>query len=287
MFEGPFAFALTAGMAATVNPCGFAMLPAYLSLFLGADHKSGGANAVLRALAVSAALTAGFVAVFGLFGIAITPLALSVEEHLPWVTIVIGVGLVGLGVALLTGRQPTLRIPKLQRGGTDGTLPSMFVFGVSYATASLSCTVGPFLAVTTTTFRSANFVSGVAAFVVYALGMGLVIGVLTVALSVARQSVVQRFRSMLPKINRVAGGLIVLAGLYVAYYGWYEVRVFSGKGGDDPIIDRARRIQGRLTSAVVPDDPLRVAILLTSVLIAAAAWTMIRRRRLTEDEPGM
>jgi hypothetical protein len=117
--------------------------------------------------------------------------------------------------------------------------------------------------------------------------MGLVIGVLTVALSVARQSVVQRFRSMLPKINRVAGGLIVLAGLYVAYYGWYEVRVFSGKGGDDPIIDRARRIQGRLTSAVVPDDPLRVAILLTSVLIAAAAWTMIRRRRLTEDEPGM
>jgi len=30
MLEGPFALALAAGMAATVNPCGFALLPAYL-----------------------------------------------------------------------------------------------------------------------------------------------------------------------------------------------------------------------------------------------------------------
>ena len=30
MFDGPFALAVAAGMAATVNPCGFALLPAYL-----------------------------------------------------------------------------------------------------------------------------------------------------------------------------------------------------------------------------------------------------------------
>ena len=37
VFSGPFALALTAGMAATVNPCGFALLPAYLSAFVGLD----------------------------------------------------------------------------------------------------------------------------------------------------------------------------------------------------------------------------------------------------------
>ena len=68
--------------------------------------------------------------------------------------LVIGIGLVGLGIYLLTGRQIMLNIPKLQKGGSDGTLLSMFLFGVSYAVASLSCTIGPFLAVTSTTFRN-------------------------------------------------------------------------------------------------------------------------------------
>ncbi len=42
VFSGPFALALTAGMAATVNPCGFALLPAYLSAFIGLDDDDAG-----------------------------------------------------------------------------------------------------------------------------------------------------------------------------------------------------------------------------------------------------
>jgi cytochrome c biogenesis protein CcdA len=144
--NGPYAFAVAAGMAATVNPCGFALLPAYLSAFVRLGHRGGRAGTVGRALTVSLVLTAGFVLVFGTFGIIISPLAVRIEEYLPWATVVIGFGLVGLGVALLLGRQLMISIPKLQKGGQDGTLPSMFLFGVSYAVASLSCTIGPFRA---------------------------------------------------------------------------------------------------------------------------------------------
>lgn len=278
MLEGPYALAVTAGMAATVNPCGFALLPAYLSAFLGSDHRQGGVGAVARALSVSAALTAGFVVVFGLFGIVVTPLALSVQDHLPWLTILIGLGLVGLGIVLVTGRQPTLRLPKLQRGGGDGTIGSMFLFGVSYAVASLSCTIGPFLAVTTTTFRSSNVVAGSAVFLAYALGMGLVIGILTVALSLARAGVVHRFRALLPRINRVAGALIVVAGAYVAYYGWYEVRVFRGSDADDPVIDSAVRIQSWLTNTLVTDHPARTAWIAAAAIVIVAVVAAARRR---------
>ncbi len=283
MFDANYGLAVAAGMAATVNPCGFALLPAYLSAFLGSEHRGGGAAAVGRALAVSAALTAGFVVVFGLFGLVVTPLALSIEDKLPWVTVVIGIGLVALGIALLAGRQPTLNIPKLQRGGSDGTLPSMFLFGISYAIASLSCTAGPFLAITTTTFRSSSFIAGLGVYVTYAFGMGIVIGVLTVALSLARSTFVQRFRGALPKINRVAGAFIVVAGIYVAYYGWYEIRVFNGNT-EDPIIDRIRPVQTWLTNAVVPDDPDRVALLaLAAIAIGTAATTIVRRRRAAAE----
>ena len=40
--DAPLALAFTAGMVATVNPCGFAMLPAYLSYFLGLEATPGG-----------------------------------------------------------------------------------------------------------------------------------------------------------------------------------------------------------------------------------------------------
>jgi cytochrome c-type biogenesis protein len=285
MLDGPYALAVAAGMAATVNPCGFALLPAYLGAFLGTDNRAGGANAVGRALAVSGALPAGFVVVFGLFGLVVAPLAVSLDEHLPWVTIVVGISLVGLGIALLAGRQLTLRIPKLQAGGRDGTLPSMFLFGVSYAVASLSCTIGPFLAVTTSTFRSSSIVAGVGVFLAYALGMGIVIGILTVALALAKTSVVHRFRRALPVVNRVAGALLVVAGAYVAYYGWYEIRVFRGDT-EDPIIDRAVALQAWLQNRIVPDDPARVAVLAVTVLVAvglAAAW---RRRRAGTRPPA-
>jgi cytochrome c biogenesis protein CcdA len=277
VLDGPYALAIAAGMAATVNPCGFALLPAYLSAFLGMQDRGTRTDAVLRALGVSAALTLGFVVVFGLFGLVVTPLALSVEQHLPWVTIVIGVLLTGLGISLLAGRAFSVPIPKLQRGGQDGSMVSMFLFGVSYATASLSCTIGPFLAVTTSTFRSSSWVAGTGVFLAYALGMGVVIAVLTVALSLAKGSVVARFRSALPVINRVAGGLMVVAGVYVAYYGWYELRVFAGDT-DDPIVERARRIQGWLQDTLVPDEPARLVVVLGGVLALVGVGILLRRR---------
>lgn len=117
------------------------------------------------------------------------------------------------------------------------------------------------------------------------LGWGIVIGVLTVALSLAKASVVQRFRRALPKINRIAGGLIVVAGLYVAYYGWFKVRVFNG-GTDDPIVSRAIKIQAWLQNHIVSDNPARTAVLAVLVAVAGVAGLMRRRRSGRITRPG-
>ena len=123
MPDVPLAVGFTAGMLAAFNPCGFAMLPAYLSFFLG-TAGSGGPAAVglVPALRVGAVVTAGFVAVFGLAGVAITGLSLSVERYAPWATVLIGVALVPLGVAVAAGASPTLVLPRLQRGGSGPAL---------------------------------------------------------------------------------------------------------------------------------------------------------------------
>ena len=51
VIDGAFALAFTAGMLATVNPCGFAMLPAYLSYFLGIESHAGSTSRRRRASA--------------------------------------------------------------------------------------------------------------------------------------------------------------------------------------------------------------------------------------------
>jgi len=257
-----------------------------LSAFVGIEHKGGRVGAVGRALTVSLALTAGFILVFGAFGLVVSPLALRLEEYLPWATIVIGIGLIGLGVALLLGHQLKLNLPRFQKGGRDGTLPSMFLFGISYAVASLSCTIGPFLAVTTTTVRSESWIAGLGVFVAYGLGMGVIIAILTVAVALAKSGVVQRFRNALPIMNKIAGGLLLLAGAYVAYYGWYEIRVLNGQT-KDPIIDRAIEIQQWLQNKVVPDNPTSFAVGAIVILgLLMAGISLAKRVRQTTQPDG-
>ena len=61
MIDAPLAYAFGVGMVATVNPCGFAMLPAYLSFFLGLEEADDDTRAsVLHALVIGATVTAGF-----------------------------------------------------------------------------------------------------------------------------------------------------------------------------------------------------------------------------------
>jgi hypothetical protein len=68
-----------------------------------------------------------------------------------------------------------------------------------------------------------------AVFFTYALGMGVVLLVLTMALALARRGLVSRMRTVLPHVNRISGVLLAAAGIYVAYYGFFELWVDAGQ----------------------------------------------------------
>jgi cytochrome c biogenesis protein CcdA len=279
MIDGHFSYAFSLGLVAAVNPCGFPMLPAYLSYFLGLEGEDDPDTGVLRALAVGLTVTAGFVAVFAVIGYAIENVTTEVRDVLPYATIVIGAGLVALAVAMLRGYQPTLRLPKVQKGTGSRELGSMFLFGVSYAVASLSCTIATFLALTSTTFRNENVLSGVAVFVVYALGMGSLVVFLTIATALAKSSVARGLRRMLPFVHRVSAVLVLLSGLYVAYYGWYELQVRDDPTRDDPLVEFFTERQARLTEWITDFGPVRLGAVLGLVIAAAVATPLLNRRR--------
>ena len=104
----PVGYAFGAGMVAAVNPCGFAMLPAYLSLYLGAKEdefaKRSPVARMLRALLVGATVSSGFVLLFGLSGIVISAGGNALLGAMPWVGILIGGALGPLGLWVFVGR---------------------------------------------------------------------------------------------------------------------------------------------------------------------------------------
>lgn len=288
MIDAPLALAFTAGMVATVNPCGFAMLPAYLTFFLGLEGGAADEDrraSVARGLAVGAVVTLGFVVVFTTIGALISHLSLAVEQWFPWLTIAVGVGVFALGVALLLGFELRLALPHLERGGRERTLPSMFVFGVSYAVASLSCTLPVFLTVVAGTFSRSNTLSGIAMYVSFALGMGLVLTVLTVTLALARQSLVHTLRSSLPLINRISGALLVIAGAYFTWYGIYELRIRNDPLTEDGPVGTVTGWSSDISNWVQDIGAERLGLLLGIVVCVALLYVLLRPAADTTDEP--
>ncbi|WP_116244613.1 cytochrome c biogenesis CcdA family protein [Nocardiopsis sp. FIRDI 009] len=285
MEQLPYAIALTAGVLAVLNPCGFAMLPGYVGLLVSSTdgHPGGRLRTLGRALATTAAMTGGFTAVFALFGAAVVPLAMSVEQHLPWATLVIGAALVGLGIWLLTGREVGILLPRPAPGRPTRSLRWAAVYGATYAIASLSCTVAPFLALTTSATASGGVLGLLGVFAVYALGMALVIGVLTVSVALARDAVTTHLRRALPYVTRAGGALLVVAGAYVAYYGWFELRVLAGTAGADPVVETVVRWQGELSRLLQGAGALwLLAALAVPVLGAVVGAHRTRRSRAAE-----
>lgn len=286
MDQGLVGLAFAAGLVAALNPCGFAMLPAYLLLVVGDQdgERSHSPAGVGRALAATAGMALGFLTVFGLFGVLTVSAATTVQRYVPYATVVIGIVLAALGIWLLSGRELTALTPRPlgPRWAPTAQGPrmlGMYGYGISYAIASLSCTVGPFLAVTGAGLRSASVVTGVSIYLAYVAGLTLIVGVLAIAAATASSALADRLRRVLPFVNRIGGALLVLVGLYVGYYGLYEVRLLSATGDPrDAVVAAAGRLQGVLAGWVHQHGMWPwIAALVT--LLAAAALLRARHRR--------
>lgn len=275
--------AFGAGLVAALNPCGFALLPGYLALVVRGPDETAWPRAVRRALLATVAMTAGFVAVFGLFAALTVAVASTVQRYLPYVTVLIGLVLLGLGGWLLAGRHLGLLVgdtlTRHVNWAPTARLGSMFGYGVGYAVASLSCTVGPFLAATGAGFRSGTPLRGVAVFGAYAAGFMVIVGALAVAAASASTVVVDRMRRIVPYVNRISGALLIAVGAYVGYYGLYEIRLFGGSGSpDDPVIAAAGRVQGTVAGWVHQHGAWPWLAALAALAVTAAVWRLTVRR---------
>ncbi len=237
----PLSLAFGAGVLSTLNPCGFALLPAYISYTVeqqvqaAPDHRPGGWGHLLRGGLLGLPLAAGFLLIFLLAGGVLALGGRLLVQLFPWLAILVGIGLVLLGGwSLLTRR--TLEIPRLgvvvtKVGASSSGRPkaqstaspvhawrAAWVFGLGYGLSSLGCTLPVFLLVVGTTITSSGVGGAALVLASYAAGMALVLLAVALAATQVGDLLSSTVLTRLGWVQPLAALLLILAGGYIVFY---------------------------------------------------------------------
>ena len=219
----PFGYAFGAGMVSAVNPCGFALLPTYLGLYLRGRDPASASKRLARAALVGLTVTAVFVGLFGLAGLAVSLVGTALGAYFRWAGLAVGLLLVLAGGALLGGRHLYLGLGQRlgDRAGiaarADG-MKAYAAYGVAYALGSLACTLPIFLAVIGLGLVAGGPAGVAIQLALYGLGMGAVLTVLALTAAVLKHTAPRRFRHLGRLVGPLSAVLLLVTGAYVVFY---------------------------------------------------------------------
>lgn len=288
MITGTLAFAFGAGMLSTVNPCGFAMLPAFLAYYIGRGEDTGpgpGRGLLRRAmsgLGAGALVSLGFAGVFTLTGLLVAIGLRSIIGAVPWLAVVIGVLLAGVGIAMLAGKHIglTLNSNRINRAGRGPA--AMVAFGAAYAVASLSCTLAVLLAVIAQALAANSIPALIGVFTAYAGGAATVLILLALSSALASSALATGLHRASRYLPRVGGAVLVLSGGYLVTY-WGPALV---TGQPNQGIAGAMNVLSSAASRFVSANTAVIAILALSLAAAVLLAGLWARRRAGTPKPA-
>lgn len=212
-------FSFVQGVLAFLAPCAVALLPGYIVAFISrnSQRNPNRARRLYRGLKLALLSILGILVVYAIAGILIIMAAQVLKDYMMWITIGMGVVLIVLGIFMLMGKDISFSIN--MNNPTDRTeAVEAFVFGIAYAIGALGCLFPLFLVVATQAMAAPTVWLGASYIGAYFVGIsGMMIA--TILLSTfAKDLLMEYLRKILPHMEIITGGLLILAGLYVIYY---------------------------------------------------------------------
>ncbi len=232
----PVGYAFGAGMVSAVNPCGFFMLPVYMTLYLGAEESDFQDHSllsrILRAIWITVVVTAGFGLLFGIVGSIVAAGGYFLMNLVPWFALIIGIFLFGLGGWILFGK--TISLPFVSTLATkigdprEISTSGFFLFGIAFAVTSLGCTLPIFLAVVGSSVATGDVFTAGVQFIGYVLGTGFILQILIMGIALVKKGVVlNAIKKMVPYVHKISAIFLLTAGGYIIYYWLKSGLLFS------------------------------------------------------------
>lgn len=205
---------LSAGAAAAFNPCGIALLPSFIAYLIGAKEGNW-----IKGIQAGVLMTLGFITVFLPMGLITVIFRGLIQGYMSYVVTLVGVFLVITGWYMYSGKE-LFKVKSLSVKKSSNLVYSFYLYGIGYALTSLGCTLPIFSLMVVTALTSGDFLGGMTKFLVYSVGMGVVVTLISVAAMVSRQIVQKFINEVTPYLNQFAAILMMGSGVYVVIKWW-------------------------------------------------------------------
>lgn len=215
------------GVAAFFSPCSFTVLPAYVSHYLTGNKDQAKQTSQIGNIAKG--LYFGLIAALGVLTINIiigliiavlgsaAPFAKDPRQDIPLILgirVVAGLIIAYLGLLTILGKH--LEIPVLPNLiGRLSFGKSIFLYGMLYNGAAIGCTGPILLGLILYALTSGSFSTALTAFIIFALTMGTLMIILTTLTAIFKSTVAQKFAPLTPTIQKIAGYVMIFAGLSI------------------------------------------------------------------------
>ena len=224
MIDLPLLFAFSAGMVAAFNPCGAAMFPAYVGYQLyGDSNRNNLLVDSFRAILVGLVTTAGFIIVFGIVGLIVAAGGSVIGQYLPLAGLLVGIIITAFGISLIVFKKKLgfIAASRINLGQGKG-IRNVFLFGIGYAVASVSCALPIFLAavgiVTGKAVTTYSVLETIISSLSYGFGMGVVMIAVAIGAVFFKELVRKILRKVFPLVEPLGNLAMVGAGVYLIYY---------------------------------------------------------------------
>jgi cytochrome c-type biogenesis protein len=218
---GPFG----AGVLSAASPCLLPLYPGFIA-YLGSNARAleGRRATGLLGLLVLAGVLTTMVAV----GIVLAAVAVPTSQLLAYATPVIDGLLILLGLLLLAGRNPFERLPGMRVPVVADPYRQAYVYGLMLGPIALPC-AGPFLiSLLGISLGVADAVGKVGTFLMFGLGFGLPLVLLSLLTGVRSRQVVRWIVVHHRPVEILAGTLLIAVALLDLADKWESIRLTFG-----------------------------------------------------------
>lgn len=216
---GLYLFAFVAGLIANFGLCTLAILPAYLSFYLGLDDNNGHHSPIWRSLKLGFIASLGVFSFFIVLGVLFATAGTRLAAYSSQLKLVVTVIILLAGVSMIRNKSYNLSflarfknmVSKASTGGSRAG--HVFGFGVLYGAGGLACFLPIFLPLILFPLLGGAFVTSIVSFLMFSLGQALFLTVATVLVGQGKHSYLKGLAGKSERMKKVAGWLLILTAI--------------------------------------------------------------------------
>lgn len=205
------AFPFVAGIFALFSPCGFPMLPGYVSYYMGARVP------LERAVKSGFVCLSGLLVVFSSIGVVASVSGSIISQYVSFLEPIAGLITMSMGLSMIISIKSPVLLPSL-RAPKSVSLTGIFLYGSLYGLATLGCSAPIFLSILFYAITMKGLLYGMIVFVVYAIGMGVPLIITTILVAKAKNLILKRKVKATWLLQKLSGVILLSVGAYLILY---------------------------------------------------------------------